>query len=104
MVIQQHSRKLLMMDMLMSEICWVHKKWDKIASDIKLVFHSSTITAMHGPINIKFWNVESRTSWPETKTTQTKFATTSNKNEQKQDAENNAELYTEWTKTTWKTF
>ena len=41
-VIQQHSRKLLMMDILMSEICWAYKKWNKIASDIKLVFHSST--------------------------------------------------------------
>ena len=42
-VIQQHGRKLLMMDILMSETCWVHKKWNKIASDIKLVFYSSTI-------------------------------------------------------------
>ena len=33
--------------------CWIHKKWNKIASDIKLVFYSSTITVMHGPINIK---------------------------------------------------
>ena len=41
-VIQQHSRKLLMMDILMSEKCWARKKWNKIASDIKLVFHSST--------------------------------------------------------------
>ena len=41
-VTQQHSRKLLMMDILMSETCWVHKKWNKTASDIKLVFHSST--------------------------------------------------------------
>jgi len=82
-VIQQHSRKLLMMDILMSETCWVHvcmyvgfktlfyvvrrldstasylptglhKKWNKTASDIKLVFYSSSITMMHGPINIKF--------------------------------------------------
>ena len=53
-VIQQHSRKLLMMDILMSETRWAHKKWNKIASDIKLVFHSSTITMMHGPINIIF--------------------------------------------------
>ena len=52
-VIQQHSRKLLMMDILMSETCWAHKKWNKIASGIKLVFHSSTITTMHGPINIR---------------------------------------------------
>ena len=50
-VIQQHSRKLLMMDILMSETCWAPKKWNKIASDIMLVFHSSTITMMHGPIN-----------------------------------------------------
>ena len=53
-VIQQRSRKLLKMDILMSETCWVHKKWNKIASDIKLVFYSSTITMMHGPINIRF--------------------------------------------------
>jgi len=52
-VIQQQSCKLLMMDILMSETCWVHKKWNKIASGIKLVFYSSTITMMHGPINIR---------------------------------------------------
>jgi len=39
-VIQQHSRKLLMMDILMSETCWTHKKLNKIANDIKLVFYS----------------------------------------------------------------
>ena len=52
-VIQQNSRKLLMMDILMSETCWEHKKWNKIASDIKLVFYSSTVTMMHGPINVR---------------------------------------------------
>jgi len=41
---QQNSRKLLMMNILMSETCWAHKKWNKIASDIKLVFCSSTNT------------------------------------------------------------
>jgi len=51
-VIQQHSRKLLMMGILMSETCWAHKKWNKRVSDIKLVFYSSNITMMHGPINI----------------------------------------------------
>ena len=50
-VIQQSSRKLLMMDILISETCWAHKKWNKVASDIKLVFYSSTITMMHGPLN-----------------------------------------------------
>jgi len=42
-VIQQNSRMLLMMDILTSETCWAHKKLNKIASDIKLVFYS-TIT------------------------------------------------------------
>jgi len=53
-VIQQNSRKLLIMDILMSETCWAHKNWNKIASDIKLVFYSSIITMMHGPINIRW--------------------------------------------------
>ena len=47
-VIQQNSRKLLMMDILMSETWWA-RKWNKIASDIKLVFYSSTM-------NVKFKN------------------------------------------------
>ena len=51
-VIHQHIRKLLKMDILMSEKCWSRNKWNKIASDIKFVFHSSTISMMHGPINI----------------------------------------------------
>ena len=46
------SRKLLMMDIIMSEKCWAHKKWNKIAIDIKLVFYSLIITMMHDPINI----------------------------------------------------
>ena len=41
-VIQQYSRKLLMMDILMPETCWAHKKWNKMASDIELVFYSSS--------------------------------------------------------------
>ena len=36
-----------------SVVCWAHNKRNKIASDIKLVFHSSTIAMMHGPINIR---------------------------------------------------
>ena len=52
-VIHQHSRKLLKMDILMFETCWAHSKWNKKASDIKLVFHS-TLAMMHGPINIRF--------------------------------------------------
>jgi len=48
-LIQQNSRKLLMMDILMPETCW-----NKISSENKLVFYSWTITMMHGPINISF--------------------------------------------------
>ena len=39
---------------LKHKTCWAHKKWNKTTSDIKLVFRSSTITMMHGPINIRF--------------------------------------------------
>ena len=53
MVIHQQSRRLLKMDILITETCWAHNNWNKIASDIKLVFHSSTIAMMHGPINIR---------------------------------------------------
>jgi hypothetical protein len=42
-VLQAEACKLLMMDILMSETCWAHKKWNKITSDIKLFFHSSII-------------------------------------------------------------
>jgi hypothetical protein len=35
----------------------VHKKGNKITSDIKLVFYSSTITMTHGPINIRISHV-----------------------------------------------
>ena len=42
-VIQQNSRKLLMMDILMSKTCWALKIWNKIASYMKLVFYSSTV-------------------------------------------------------------
>jgi len=44
MLIQQNSRKPLMVAILMSETCWAHRKWNKIASDINLVFQSSTKT------------------------------------------------------------
>jgi len=53
-VIQQQSRKLLMMDILMSESCWAHKKWNKVASDIRLVFYSSVAcTIQHGTTSQK---------------------------------------------------
>ena len=52
-VIHQHSRKFLKMAILISETCWAHNKWNKIESDIKLVFHSWTIAIIHGPINIR---------------------------------------------------
>ena len=56
-VIHQHSRKLLKMDILMSETCWAHNKWNDIASDIKLVFHSSVIwyTYVASLVEYPFW-------------------------------------------------
>ena len=56
------------MDILMSETCWAHKKRNKIASDIKLVFHSSTITMLHGPINITYPNTVFQKQLPWTTT------------------------------------
>ena len=41
---------------LMPEIRRAHKKWNKIASGIKLVFCSSAITMMHGPMNLRYLN------------------------------------------------
>ena len=56
-VIQQNSRKLLIMDILMSETCWVHKKWNKIASDIKFVFYSSIVWIyLRGLCCRPYWN------------------------------------------------
>ena len=52
-VIQQNSRKLLVMDILMSETCWTHKKWNKIASDIKLIFYFSNFVMSE---RHKLWN------------------------------------------------
>ena len=50
-VIHQHSRKLLKMDILMPETCWAHNTWNKIASDIKLVFHSSTYLLLNKEVS-----------------------------------------------------
>ena len=48
-VIQQHSRKLLMMDILMSETCQAHKKWNKIA---RVVLQPATRTPLQ-PTTLK---------------------------------------------------
>jgi len=52
-VIQQNSRKLLMMDILMSETCWARKKWNKNSKWHQVGLLFSTITMMHGPMNIR---------------------------------------------------
>ena len=41
---QHHSRELLMMGIIVPEICWAYKKYNKIISGILLVFYSSVIT------------------------------------------------------------
>ena len=50
-VIHKHSRRLLKMAILMSETCRARKKWNKIASDIRLAFHSSTLSL----VCFEFW-------------------------------------------------
>ena len=57
-VIHQHRRKLVKIDILMSETCWAHNKWNKIAGDIKLVFRLSTMR--NG--NYCYWCLHSMTS------------------------------------------
>ena len=54
-LIQQHSRKLVVMDILISETCWLHKKWNKIASDIKLVFYSTQILKLNLKHAVRMW-------------------------------------------------
>jgi len=39
-VIQQNSRKLLMMDILMSETCWAHKNWNYFTSYVQNMFRT----------------------------------------------------------------
>jgi len=41
-----------MMDKLMSETCRAHKKWNKIESDIKLVFYSSKVPKFNTLIQV----------------------------------------------------
>jgi len=43
-VIQQNSRKLLMMDILMSETCWAHKKWNKHCFSLQHGYNSNPTT------------------------------------------------------------
>ena len=52
-VIQQHSRKLLMVDILMSETCWAHKKWNKIASDVNLLTPNDPYMGRTAPLTSK---------------------------------------------------
>ena len=44
-----------MMGIVVPEICWAYKKYNKIKQYIELVgSYSSVITKMHGPTNIKY--------------------------------------------------
>jgi len=53
-VIQQNSRKLLMMDILMSETCWAHKKRIRNNNWHEVGVTFSTITMVDGAINMRF--------------------------------------------------
>jgi len=52
-VIQQNSRKLLMMDILMSKTCWAHKKWNNNSKwhKVGLLFFNVLYT-----FGTKFWS------------------------------------------------
>jgi len=56
-VIQQNSRKLLMMDILMSKTCWARMKWNKHSKWHQVGLFFSTITMMYGPINIRYTHI-----------------------------------------------
>ena len=51
-VVQQHSRKLLKMGILMPETCWVSKKKNKNSKWHLIGFLFFSYHKMHGPINI----------------------------------------------------
>ena len=84
----------------MSETCWAHKKWNKIASDIRLVLYSSTIAMIDGPINIRFvinmfivWVVQiKRTIWK--KVVEARAANYGNKNRDTLNAYKSAHMTT----------
>ena len=60
-VIEQHSRKLLMMEIFVFETCSEHKKWrNKISSDIKLVFYSTTNKAVNLYVATRFLTLTHR--------------------------------------------
>jgi len=44
-----------MMDILMSETCWAHKKWNKITSDISLVFYSSVFPDLEDSLDLSIY-------------------------------------------------
>ena len=52
-IVQQHSRKILKMGILMSETCWVSKKKNKNSKWHLLVFLFFSYHKMHGPKNIR---------------------------------------------------
>jgi len=47
-----------MMGIVMPEKCWAYKMYNKITSGIYVVFYSSFITMMQGPMNIRFTNTD----------------------------------------------
>jgi len=56
-VVQQHSRKLLKMGILMPETCWVSKKKNKNSTWLLVGFLFFSYHKMYGPINNNISNV-----------------------------------------------
>jgi len=56
------------MDILMSETCWAHKKWNKIASDLSWSFIlqvSQKVGDVHHSISVLGQNLCMTTKWKE---------------------------------------
>ena len=58
-VVQQHSRRLLKMGILMPETCWVFKKKNKHSKWHLVGFLYFSYHKMHGPINISYLELHS---------------------------------------------
>ena len=59
-VTQQNSRKLLKMDILMSQTCWAHKKWNKVASDISWSFILQLCITIFSEHTQRLWLVKNK--------------------------------------------
>jgi len=84
------------------EILNLRQKDKKRLTSFEMKFFTHTFSLQKEWSN--FTCSERRTSWRETSRIHIKLAMPCNKNEQHQGAKYNVELWTKWTKMTWRTF